>query len=173
VPTLAGSGGLLVAPPFARPDEATNVVSMWTMTQRAGSATYHLFTAGTSAAVLALCVAASELGFAAPWRPGGAAAQAASAVLGLHTSADGIARFRSHLFEVLGENALAVYIMGDQVGDAVQAMVPPDAPTWCVFSLRASRAVPPGPHTGPRAYSSFPSPLLLSGTFCSSARRAT
>ena len=40
-------GGALVLPPFAVPDAERNVVTAWTMTQRAGSATYHLFTAGT------------------------------------------------------------------------------------------------------------------------------
>ena len=128
VPTLGGGG--LVLPPFAQPDPDTNVVTMWTMTQRAGSPTYHIFAAGTSAAILALFVAASELGCAARWRPGGAAAQAAGAALGLRTDQDGRVRFRSHVFEVFGENALTIYIAGDQVGDAVQAMVPPDAPTW-------------------------------------------
>ena len=43
VPTYAG--GWAVALPFYYPDTATNVVTMWTMTQRAGSVTYHIFTA--------------------------------------------------------------------------------------------------------------------------------
>ena len=146
VPTL--DGGALVFPPFFRPDADTNVVTPWTMTQRAGSATYHIFAAGTSAALLALLVAASELGVAAPrgWRRGGVAARAASAVLGLRTVAvasgeegeageegeegGAVLLFQSHVFEVFGENALAVYIMGDQVGDAVGAMLPPDCPSW-------------------------------------------
>lgn len=41
-------GGFLVNPPFYLPDPATNVVTMWTMTQRAGSPTYHVWAAGTS-----------------------------------------------------------------------------------------------------------------------------
>jgi len=146
VPTL--DGGVLVLPPFAVPDEASNVVTAWTMTQRAGSATYHLFTAGTSVVILALLVAASELGCAAPrwWRRGGAVARVAAAVLGLRTvpvgeaeaegegegegEGDSVVLFHSHVFEVFGENALAIYIAGDQVGDAVQAMIPADAPAW-------------------------------------------
>ena len=130
-------GGALVLPPFAVPDAERNVVTAWTMTQRAGSATYHLFTAGTSAVILACLVAASELGCAAPrwWRRGGAAARAASAVLGLRTvTVEGgeasVLLFPSHVFEVFGENALAIYIAGDQVGDAVQDMIPDDAPPW-------------------------------------------
>jgi len=145
VPTL--DGGILVRPPFAVPDEASNVVTAWTMTQRAGSATYHLFTAGTSAVILAALIAASELGCAAPrwWRRGGAAARAASAVLGVRTveveaeaGKDGdegeegasVLLFHSHVFEVFGENALAIYIAGDQVGNSVGAMIPADAPPW-------------------------------------------
>ena len=128
----------LVLPPFAVPDAERNVVTAWTMTQRAGSATYHLFTAGTSAVILACLVAASELGCAAPrwWRRGGAAARAASAALGLRTVAvegggeASVLLFHSHVFEVFGENALAIYIAGDQVGDAVQDMIPDDAPPW-------------------------------------------
>jgi hypothetical protein len=100
------------------------------MTQRAGSATYHIFTAGTSAVFLALFVGLSELGFRKPeaW-DGSLAARAASSLLGLRSSGDALV-FRSHVFEVLGENALAVYIMGDQVGNAIGAMIPDDAPSW-------------------------------------------
>lgn len=130
VPTWGGSA-LLVAPPFAVPDPATNVVTMWTMTQRAGSATYHLFTAGTSLVLFAAMVAACELGVRAPaWWPRRAAARA----LGLHTLPEDAPHahivLRSDFFSLFGDNALAIYVMSDQVGNAIGAMLPDPCPNW-------------------------------------------
>jgi len=142
VPTLGGSG-FFVYPPFVRPDPATNVVTMWTMTQRAGSATYHLFAAGTSSAIFALLYAVCEMGVPVPARvraalTGPAAAPALRqlpAFLGLRWAPEGQAvgsrlYLRWHVAEVLGENALAVYLIGDAIGDNVGNMLPPDCPVW-------------------------------------------
>jgi hypothetical protein len=131
VPTVGGTRWL-VRPPFALPDPATNVVTMWTMTQRAGSATYHLFTAGTSGALFALALLACEAGARPPrWWAASSAARAAGALLGLRTCpVDGRVRVRWHVADVFGENALAVYLLGDPLSDHIGDMLPPDCPAW-------------------------------------------
>lgn len=126
--------GLFVATPFYVPDDATNAVSMWTMTQRAGSTTYHIFCAGTSALLLAAAIVACEVGVAVPqWWVGEVSARGAS-VGGVHITADAGGgqwlRTRWHVLEMLGENALAVYIIGGNVCDQVGNMLPPDCPAW-------------------------------------------
>jgi hypothetical protein len=96
------------------------------MTQRAGSSSYHLFTAGTSAALFALLLLLCETGLPVPaWWP----AQAGSWLLGLHAE-QGRLRLRWHVAEVLGENALAVYLLSDPVSDHVGDMLPADCPNW-------------------------------------------
>jgi hypothetical protein len=166
VPTYGG--GFLVAPPFYLPDPRTNVVTMWTMTQRAGSATYHIFAAGTSALLFALFYALCEIGAPAPRWWAGRVASLGKAVLGVHavpavgtegvgdgdgdgeeeegeedggvgprewgarTSGGGRRRLllRWHVAEVMGENALAVYLIGDSVSNNVGNMLPQDSPAW-------------------------------------------
>lgn len=127
VPTI-GNTRWLVAPPFVLPDPATNVITMWTMTQRAGSVTYHLFSAGTSAALLAFFLYVSEVGITAPswWNIIGGGA---SKLLGVHLE-DNRLRLRFHVAEVFGENALAIYLLGDKLGDQIGSMLPPDSPAW-------------------------------------------
>jgi hypothetical protein len=126
VPTIGNSW--LVAPPFSLPDPANNVVTMWTMTQRAGSVTYHLFTAGTSAALFALFLFACEVGIPEPswWHiiSGGA-----SKILGIHSNENRV-RLKWHVAEVFGENALAIYLLGDKLGDQIGDMLPIDSPAW-------------------------------------------
>jgi len=98
------------------------------MTQRAGSATYHLFTAGTSAALFAVLLVLCETGVGVPaggWWPEGLGAS----VAGLHTH-QGRIRLHWHVAGVLGENALAVYLLSDPVGDHVGDMLPQDCPAW-------------------------------------------
>jgi hypothetical protein len=162
VPTYGG--GFLVAPPFYLPDPAKNVVTMWTMTQRAGSPTYHIFAAGTSSAFFALFYALCEIGIRAPawWqrveglgarvlgvraarmdgeqgadadgeevllREGGAGNDGAGAgEAGAPYSRRLLVRW--HVAEVFGENALAVYLIGDAISDNVGSMLPQDCPAW-------------------------------------------
>jgi hypothetical protein len=97
--------------------------------QRAGSVTYHVFAAGTSAAFFALFLLACEAGARAPaWWP--AVAAPARDVLGVHRADDGRLRLRWHVAEVFGENALALYLLSDPLGDHISDMVPDDCPQW-------------------------------------------
>jgi predicted acyltransferase len=91
---------LLVEPPFVPPSQP---VDYWTMSQRAGSASYLTFAAGFSLAVFALFVWLCD---SHGWELG--------------------------LFRTLGSNALAAYILHDLVMDAVKPWVPKDAPLWYV-----------------------------------------
>lgn len=132
VPALDGTR-FLVYPPFMRPDPSTNVVTMWTMTQRAGSATYHLFAAGTSAAFFALLAGLCEMGMPLPkgvLQAGGRQAGWLGKVAGLHLRETGRLYLHWATLEVLGENALAVYLIGDSIGDNISAMLPEDCPVW-------------------------------------------
>ncbi len=74
---------------------------LWTMSQRAGSVSYLTFAAGFSLAVYTLFVIASDL-----------------------------AGFRSGLFRIYGQNALAAYILHGMVASAVKPYVPNDVPLW-------------------------------------------
>jgi predicted acyltransferase len=78
---------------------------LFTMSQRSGSATYTLFGAGFSLAVLALFIVLCDLG-----------------------------TFRLGVFRTFGSNALAAYIIHDLVNAAVKPFVPRDAPLWYVFA---------------------------------------
>jgi hypothetical protein len=137
VPTVLG--GWAVAPPFALPNPDTNVVSQWTMTQRAGSVTYHIFTAGTSLLIFAGFYALGEVGVPLPtlppslgllWgavglsftpAPHAASAAAAPATLWL---------LRWSPADLYGENSLAVYLFSDPLGNSIGAMLPQDCPAW-------------------------------------------
>ena len=101
-------------------------MTMWTMTQRAGSTTYHIFTAGTSLLVLALMVVLREMGTVAPARWGPRARKLGLALGGIHTTSSPSTtsghgseklRLRWHVLEVFGENALAVYVLSDGISD--------------------------------------------------------
>ncbi len=92
----------LVEPPFVAPSRPINI---WTMSQKAGAVSYMVFGGGFSMVVLALFVAASDLG---KWEIG--------------------------LFRTLGVNALAGYILHDLVNATIRPFVPKDSPLWWVFA---------------------------------------
>lgn len=77
---------------------------LFTMSQRSGSATYTLFGAGFSLAVLAVFVLACD-----------------------------VRAFQLGVFRTFGSNALAAYILHDLVNTAVMPFVPRDAPLWYVL----------------------------------------
>ncbi|MCI0461626.1 MAG: hypothetical protein L0Z62_32145 [Gemmataceae bacterium] len=79
-------------------------VDWWTMSQRAGSVSYLTFGAGFSLALYALFVLACDR-----WR------------------------FRLGLFDTLGQNALAAYIIHILVANTIKPYVPRDAPLWYVL----------------------------------------
>ena len=95
----------LVEPPFVKPAEQDGKLirpaNIWTMSQRAGSASYLIFAAGFSMAVFALFVIACDIG---PMRVG--------------------------LFRTLGSNALVAYIIHPMVFHLIKPYVPADAPLW-------------------------------------------
>jgi predicted acyltransferase len=93
-----GAEGGAAAPPFWPPVHAR---TMWTMSQRTGSVSYMLFSAGFSLLVYAGFVLACDA-----WR------------------------LRSALFGVLGKHALAAYLIHGAVGRAIQPFVPKDSPGW-------------------------------------------
>jgi predicted acyltransferase len=76
-------------------------VDLWTMSQRAGSLSYLTFSAGFSFAVYALFVWLVDR-----------------------------KQKRWELFRVLGENALAAYLIHMWVADAVKPFAPKDSPLW-------------------------------------------
>lgn len=92
----------LVEPPFVPPSEP---VTIWTMSQRAGSVSYLTFGAGFSLVVYVMFILACDLG-----------------------------RIRFGLFRTLGTNALIGYILHDLVNDAVKPFVPKDSPLWYVLA---------------------------------------
>lgn len=95
---------LLAEPPFVPPpgrDERK--WNYWMMSQRAGTLSYLVFSAGFSLAVYLLFYVACDWG-------------------GLQLS----------FFRTFGTNALAAYVLHDLVSGAVQPFVPRDAPGWYV-----------------------------------------
>jgi predicted acyltransferase len=86
----------LAAPPFTPP---TAPVSVWTMSQRAGSVSYLTFGAGFSLALYAAFVLLCDLG---GWQAG--------------------------VFRTFGSNALAGYILHELVSEAIQPYAPKDSP---------------------------------------------
>jgi predicted acyltransferase len=86
----------------------TRPVNLFTMSQRAGSVSYLTFGAGFSLAVYALFVWVCEM-----------------------------AGLRLGLFTTLGSNALAAYIIGGLVEEALKPFGPKDAPLWYVLTLLA------------------------------------
>jgi predicted acyltransferase len=98
---VEGNSLPLVEPPFVPPVHPANI---WTMSQRAGSASYQTFGAGFSVAVFALFVGISDF-----------------------------ARGRVGLFQTLGTNALVAYILHELVNEAIKPLVPKDSPLWYVF----------------------------------------
>jgi len=98
-------GGVLAAPPFLPPWHAPD---LWTMSQRAGSVSYQLFSAGFSLAVYAAFVWWSD-------RRGRS--------LGLFTD--------------LGQNALAAYLIHMVLMATVKPVGPKDSPLWYAVALSA------------------------------------
>jgi predicted acyltransferase len=97
---ISCSGGSISAPPFVPPGRS---VTLWTMSQRAGSLSYLTFATGFSLVVYALFVATCDVG-------------------GLEVK----------VFRVFGRNALAAYILHGLVAGAIRPYVPHDAPLWYV-----------------------------------------
>jgi predicted acyltransferase len=97
---LSCLGGPIPPPPFVAPP-SDQIVTLWTMSQRAGSASYQTFAAGFSLAVFGLCVIICDR-----W---GA---------------------ESRVFRIFGRNALAAYIIHPLVSSAVTPYLPNDAPLW-------------------------------------------
>ncbi len=95
-------GGSLAPPPF-EPPAASHAVDLWTMSQRTGSVSYLVFSAGFSLAVYGLFVLLCDR-----WG---------------HQSA---------VFRIFGQNALAAYIIHGMVMGAIKPYVPNDAPAWYV-----------------------------------------
>lgn len=77
---------------------------MWTMSQRAGSVSYMVFSAGFSMLVFALAVLLADF-----WK------------------------WRLGLFRTLGVNALAGYVLHDWINSAVRPFVPKDSPIDYAF----------------------------------------
>jgi predicted acyltransferase len=100
---------LLAEPPFVPPPgPSERQGNYWMMSQRSGTVSYLTFAAGFSLAVFVLFhLGCDRLG----WRLG--------------------------LFRTLGTNALAAYILGGMVEEAVQPFVPRDAPGWEVAAAFA------------------------------------
>src|SRR5262249_35077919 len=101
-PPNSVSGGsftsYLVEPPLVAPARPVN---MWTMSQRAGSASFLTFGAGLSLSLYALFILACDVG-----------------------------SLRLGIFRTLGSNALAGYIIHSLVADAVKPFAPKDSPLW-------------------------------------------
>lgn len=103
------SVGGLVEPPFVPPPEG-RAVDVWTMSQRTGSVTYLLFSAGFSLAVYALFVELTD-----------------------------IRAWKSTLFRIFGTNALIAYILHSMVSRFLKPYVPGDVPlafvlaAWLLF----------------------------------------
>ncbi|MFM8284460.1 MAG: heparan-alpha-glucosaminide N-acetyltransferase domain-containing protein [Planctomycetaceae bacterium] len=99
-----GIGAWLTEAPFVPPPPAPRRQwNYWMMSQRAGSLSYLVFSAGFSLAVfLAFHLACDRAGWHLP------------------------------LFTTFGTNAILAYVLHDMVGTAVQGFVPRDAPGWYV-----------------------------------------
>ncbi|MGP0062961.1 MAG: hypothetical protein ACLQGP_05070 [Isosphaeraceae bacterium] len=97
---ISCAGGRWSSPPFVTPPPSPSI-EVWTMSQRTGSVSYLTFAAGFSLAVYTLFVVASDL-----------------------------CDFRSWLFRIYGQNALAAYMLHGLVASAVKPYVPNDAPFW-------------------------------------------
>ena len=102
----AWAGNVRVAePPFVPPpDAAHRKWNYWMMSQRSGTLSYLTFASGFSLLVYA----------------------------GFHLCCDRF-RWRLGLFETLGRNALAAYILHELVNNAVSPFVPDDAPGWYIM----------------------------------------
>lgn len=95
---------LLAEPPFVKPPTAEfRKWNYWMMSQRAGTLTYLMFSAGFALAVYVLFYIACD-----------------------------IYALQLPLFRTFGTNALAAYVFHDLVGTAVKPFMPKDSPWWYV-----------------------------------------
>jgi predicted acyltransferase len=99
---LSCLGGQVAPSPFV-PPPPSQPVTIWTMSQRTGAASYQTIAAGFSLAVYAICVILCD-NWGLQWK----------------------------VFRVFGRNALAAYIIHPLVAGAVKPYVPNDAPFWYV-----------------------------------------
>jgi predicted acyltransferase len=111
--SLADPASLLATAPLASPSaeqlkQMNAQKNIWTMSQRAGSLTYLTFAAGFALAVAVLFLWLDER---RQWRWG--------------------------VFETLGRNALAGYILHGWISDAIKPYTPRDAPLWYVVAALA------------------------------------
>ena len=146
-----GPGNFFVAPPFMVPNNITNVVTMWTMTQRAGSGTYHLFTSGVCILLFVLLYILCDIGIKAPvwWIESSFYRTLGETIFGIYcmeedndicketelaTRQNSRPSYRLKvkwdILEVFGSNSLAIYLISDMIGGNIQEMIPMDAPTW-------------------------------------------
>ena len=96
---------LLAEPPFVKPPSHTERKwNYWMMSQRAGTLSYVVFTAGLSLIVYVLFFLVCDLG-----------------------------ELQIPFFRTLGTNALLGYVLHGMVGDAVQRFAPKDAPEWYAY----------------------------------------
>jgi predicted acyltransferase len=101
---LSCLGPVLPPPPFVKPEDGVPV-TMWTMSQRTGSASYQTYAAGISLAVYTLFVVLCDQG-----------------------------NLRVGLLRTFGQNPLAAYIVHPMVAGAVKPYVPDDSPLWYVLA---------------------------------------
>lgn len=102
--TAAGAGAWLAEAPFVPPPPKTQRQgNYWMMSQRAGSLSYLVFSAGFSLAVYVLFHLACDRG-----------------------------GWQLPLFTTFGTNAILAYVLHDMVGTAVKGFVPNDSPGWYV-----------------------------------------
>jgi len=131
-------GGWAVAPPFFVPAVDTNVVTQWTMTQRAGSLTYHLFTAGTSLLLFTVFFVLCEVGVGPLWSVRSSTLDTVAGFVGLTFSpvggaaGEGKGRWavRWTAADLYGGNSLAVYLFSDPLANNISNMLPSDVPAW-------------------------------------------
>ena len=94
---------LLAEPPFVPPPRS-RAWNYWMMSQRAGSISYVMFAAGLSLVLFAAFFVACDV-----WG------------------------WRSGLFQTLGVNALAGYVLHDLVDGCVSSFAPKDSPAWWMW----------------------------------------
>ncbi len=96
----------MAEPPFVPPPGADQRKwNYWMMSQRAGTLSYQIFSAGLSLAIFVLFCIACDRG-----------------------------RFQLPFFRTFGTNALAAYVLHGLVARAVQPFIPRDAPVWYVMA---------------------------------------
>ena len=148
----------LLAPP------ANAVASMWTMSLRSGSLSFHLFTQGAAMVAYAVFYLACDVGCARPaccaLRTGSTTSRTSITLNGTlplsgdhhdkqssaHThkgvyadahddEEDAPLRLNLYVLSLFGDNCLAVYVMHVVIADTVRDLVPNDSPAWYALGL--------------------------------------